>query len=73
MVVFLYWLAPEFSVSFNRSLEMMKSGSEKGLMMIYYQFDNLAFLFAAFYLMPCNYLIMVIHNTSVITACLWFV
>lgn len=46
MMVFLYFLTPELAVSINRSLEMIKSGSAKGLMMIYYQFGNLAFLFA---------------------------
>lgn len=68
MIVFLYLLVPEFGISLNRSFEMMKSGSEKGLMMIFYQFDSLAFLFAAF-TYALQLLTLLFHNDSVIAAC----
>lgn len=68
MIVFLYLLNPEFGISLNRSLDMIKSGSAKGLMMIYYQFGNLAFLFAA--LTYClQVLALVFHNNAVQMAC----
>lgn len=46
MVVLLYVLVPTLAISINRSLEMMSTGSAKGLMMIYYQYGAWAFLFA---------------------------
>lgn len=46
MIVLLYVLVPTLAISINRSLEMMSTGSAKGLMMIYYQYGAWAFLFA---------------------------
>lgn len=68
MIVLLYVIDPELAVSINRSLEMIKSGSTKGLMMIWYPYGDFAFSMAglswAMQLMIC-----VFNNTAVSEAC----
>lgn len=46
VIVLLYILLPELAISINRLMEMTLSGSEKGLMMIYYQGGDLAWAMA---------------------------
>lgn len=46
VIVLLYILLPELAISINRLMEMTLSGSEKGLMMIYYQGKDWAWTMA---------------------------
>jgi hypothetical protein len=71
MIVLLYLLIPDFGISLNRSLEMIKSGSDKGLMMIYYQFGGIAFLFASL-TYAIQLLSVSFDNSAVSMACYGF-
>lgn len=65
MVVLLYVFVPTLAISINRSLEMMSTGSAKGLMMIYYQYGAWAFLFAG--LTHMIQILGVVFNGSVVS------
>ena len=68
MMVLLYLLQPETAVSIDRSIEMIHSGSAKGLMIIYYQYGAWAFLFAGL-THVIQILGLIFHNDSVSEAC----
>lgn len=68
MIVLLYLLQPATAVSIDRSIEMIHSGSAKGLMIIYYQYGAWAFLFAGL-TQVIQILGVVFDNASVSEAC----
>lgn len=68
MIVLLYLLQPATAVSIDRSIEMIHSGSAKGLMIIYYQYGTWAFLFAGL-THVIQILSAVFDNASVSEAC----